>query len=172
MIIKATQLSTRQAPRKVRLVANSVKKLSLEDAVRQLSVINRRASIVVLKVLRQAIANATHNHGLSIADLKIKTIQVDEGTRYRRFRAVSRGRAHGIIKRTSHVTVELETQSVATPAVKPAAKPAEKAPAVKAESTEKKTEAKKAPAKKTAAKKPAAKKTTKKAAEAKSTEKK
>lgn len=175
MIIKATQLSTRQAPRKVRLVANSVKKLSLEDAVRQLSVINRRASIVVLKVLRQAIANATHNHGLSIADLKIKTIQVDEGARYRRFRAVSRGRAHGIIKRTSHITVELETQSVATPAVKPAAKSAEQAPAVKAESskkTEKKTETKKAPAKKAATKKPAAKKTTKKAAKAKSTEKK
>ena len=112
MIITATQLSTRQAPRKVRLVANSVKKLPLADAVHQLSVINRRASIVVLKVLRQAIANATHNHGVAISDLKIKSIQVDEGARYRRFRAVSRGRAHGIIKRTSHVKVELETQPV------------------------------------------------------------
>lgn len=115
MTITATQLSTRQAPRKVRLVANSVKKLSLPDAVRQLSVINRRASIVVLKVLRQAIANATHNHGLKVEELRIKTIQVDEGSRFRRFRAVSRGRAHGIIKRTSHVKVELESQPVAQP---------------------------------------------------------
>ena len=164
MIIKATQLSTRQAPRKVRLVANSVKKLSLTDAVRQLSVINRRASIVVLKVLRQAIANATHNHGLKVDDLKIKTIQVDEGTRYRRFRAVSRGRAHGIIKRTSHVTVELETQPVATPVTQPAVQAVEKKAAAPAPE--------KAVAKKQTSDKPAAKKTTKKVTKTKSAEKK
>jgi large subunit ribosomal protein L22 len=107
MIIKATQKNTRQTARKVRLVANSVKNLSLTDAVRQLAVIERRSTIVVLKVLRQAIANAVHNHGFSIEDLSLKSITVAPGPQFKRFRAVSRGRAHTIVKRSCHVTVEL-----------------------------------------------------------------
>lgn len=109
MIIKATQTYTRQTPRKVRLVANSIKKLTITQALEQLSVIERKASIVVLKVLRQAIANAINNHGLAFNDLTIKSIQVQNGPYYKRFRAASRGRAHSIYKKTSHVLVELET---------------------------------------------------------------
>jgi len=104
----AIQKNTRQSPRKVRLVANAVKDLELAEAIRQLGVMERRASLVVLKVLRQAMANAQHNHRLAPDMLKIKSIQVTEGPRFRRFRAVSRGRPHGIIKRTSHVSVVLE----------------------------------------------------------------
>lgn len=111
MIIKATQTYTRQTPRKVRLIANTVKKLSVAKALEQLSVIERKASIVVLKVLRQAIANAMNNHGLAFGDLTIKSIQVQNGPYYKRFRAASRGRAHSIYKKTSHVVVELETVS-------------------------------------------------------------
>lgn len=109
MIIKATQKYTRQAPRKVRLVANSLKKMTVGQAIQQLGVIERKASIVVLKVLRQAIANATNNHGLGLQDLKIRSIQIQNGPYYKRFRAASRGRAHSIYKKTSHIVVELET---------------------------------------------------------------
>lgn len=109
MIIKAQQAFTRQTPRKLRLVANIVKKLSLADAVRQLTVIERKATIGILKVVRQAIANATHNHGLKVEELQLKNILITEGPRFRRFRAVSRGRAHNVLKRTSHITVELES---------------------------------------------------------------
>jgi large subunit ribosomal protein L22 len=107
MTITASQIYARQTPRKVRLVANTVKSLPLVAAFQQLGVINREASILVMKVLRQAVANATHNHNLQAEDLVIKSIRVDGGSVYKRFRAVSRGRAHSIMKKTCHVTVEL-----------------------------------------------------------------
>jgi len=109
MKITVVQKSIRQSPRKVRLVANSVKKLPVSQAILQLGQIQRKASIVVLKTLRQAIANAQHNHGLSVSDLTIASIEVGEGVRYRRFQPVSRGRAHGIIKRTSLIRITLES---------------------------------------------------------------
>jgi large subunit ribosomal protein L22 len=148
MLIKATQKYTRQTPRKVRLVANTVRKMPLEKALQQLAVIEKKATMVVTKTVQQAIANATHNHGYQLSDLSLDNILITEGPRYRRFRSVSRGRAHGIIKRTCHVTVILKTKDEAS--VKPAA--AEKtAPA----QIEAKTEVKAKTEKKTA--KPAAK---------------
>lgn len=110
MQIKAEQKNTRQSARKVRLVANTVRKLSLKDAMEQLAVIERKASIVVAKVLRQAIANATHNHNIPVDQLELKNILVGEGPTFKRFRAVSRGRAHNILKRSCHVKVILETK--------------------------------------------------------------
>ncbi len=146
MIITATQMYTRQAPRKVRLVANTVRKLSLRAAFEQLSVMPREASIVVMKTLRQAVANAVHNHNIQFDELSIKSILVDEGPRYKRFRAVSRGRAHTIIKRTSHISVELQSTEQSLPpkeVAKPikAATETEKkvAPAVKKETIKKTT---------------------------------
>lgn len=106
----ATQKFVRQSPRKVRLVANQVKDLPLEQAVIQLVHIERKATLVLLKTLRQAMANAQHNHGVSPDDLRIKTIIIGDGPRYKRFNAVSRGRAHSIIKRSCHVRVVLTDQ--------------------------------------------------------------
>lgn len=108
MIITATQKNTRQTALKVRLVANQVKDLPLIDAINQLGVMQKKASLVVLKVIRQAVANAVHNHGFNIQELSLKSIIVTPGPTYKRFRAVSRGRAHNIFKRTCHVSVELE----------------------------------------------------------------
>lgn len=107
MLITATQKYTRQTPRKVRLVANSVRDKDLPQALEHLSVMQRRASLEVLKVVRQAVANAMNNHGYQLSDLKIKTIMVHKGPTYKRFRAVSRGRAHSIEKQTCHIQVEL-----------------------------------------------------------------
>lgn len=115
MQITVVQKSVRQSPRKVRLVANAVKKMSLEQAILQLGQIQRRSTLVILKTLRQAVANAQHNHGVSAADLKIVTIQVGEGTRFKRFQPVSRGRAHGIVKRSCQITIVLETTDTAKP---------------------------------------------------------
>ena len=138
MQIMAVQKYTRQTPRKVRLVANTVKKLPLDQAFRQLSVMERRASLVVTKVLKQAVANAMNNHGYRFSDLSIEKMIVNEGPRYRRFRAVSRGRAHGVIKRSSHITVVLKTSEPTAPAkaaaeVKAAEKKTETTGVVKAE---------------------------------------
>ncbi len=146
MLITAEQRNSRQSDIKVRLVANSVKKLSVEAALKQLAVMEQKGSLVVMKVLRQAIANAIHNHNLALSDLVIQSILVNSGTSYKRFRAVSRGRAHSILKKTCHVRVTLATKVAApvvpTPAVAPVTAPeiktTQKASAV----------AKKAPAKK------------------------
>ncbi len=110
MIVKATQKYTRQTARKVRLVADTVKEMPIESALKQLAVMERRASLVVLKTLRQAIANAMNNYQLSLDQLKIKNIVVNEAPTYKRWRAVSRGRAHTILKRSCHICVELETK--------------------------------------------------------------
>ncbi len=109
----ATQKYTRQTPRKVRLVANTIKDLTVEEALRQLAVMDRKSTVVVLKTLRQVIANALHNHNALLADLTLKEITINEGPRYRRFRSVSRGRAHGVIKRTCHIRIVLEDKKVA-----------------------------------------------------------
>lgn len=125
MIIKAVQKNTRQTPRKVRLVANQIKGLALADALRQLAVIEKKSTLVLLKTINQALANARHNHGLKIEDLKLKSILIGDGPRYKRFRAVSRGRAHTVVKRSCHVRVELESKDQAAkmqPVSKEAAK--------------------------------------------------
>lgn len=165
MIITATQKNTRQTARKVRLVANQVRKLALVDAIKQLAVIERKSTSVVLKVLRQAIANAMHNHGFALADLTLKNILVTPGPQFKRFRIVSRGRSHSVVKRTCHVAVELEANNQAPIApvvesvkeVVAAEKPkaATKKKAVASDTTKKVVKEKTAekPAKKTTAKK-------------------
>jgi large subunit ribosomal protein L22 len=160
MLIKAVQKNTRQAPRKVRLIANTVKKLPLEQALKQLAVIERKATVVVGKVVRQAVADAMNNHGYQFSDLLLDSITVNEGPRYRRFQAVSRGRAHGITKRTCHITVVLRTMDEVQADSKKVAAAEKLAPAA-VEKKEVKTAEKKAPAKKAAAPKKTTKKETK-----------
>ena len=120
MTITATQKFARQAPRKVRLVANSVRKMKLEAAIRQLGVMDRTASILVLKTIRQAVANAMNNHGFKFEELELKNILVDGAATYKRYRAASRGRGNSVFKRSSHVTVLLERAELnaAVPATK------------------------------------------------------
>ena len=108
MLIIAQQKNVRQSPRKVRLVANAVKKLPLDQAIAQLAVIERKATITLLKVVKQAISNATNNLGIAYEDLTLNNIIVGEGSTYRRMRAVSRGRGHSIDKKTCHIKVILE----------------------------------------------------------------
>ncbi len=110
MKIRAEQKNSRQAPRKVRLIANQVKDLPLEEAFKQLALIERKGALVILKTLRQAVANATHNHQLKFEDLEIDKILVKTGPTYKRWKAVARGRGHQILKRTTHVEVVLKTK--------------------------------------------------------------
>jgi len=116
----ATQKLTRQSSRKIRLVANQVKKLALPDMLRQLAVIERKSTLVLLKTLKQAIANAQNNHGVAFESLELKELLVNDGPSYKRFQPVSRGRAHRILKRTSNIRVVLREKSgaVSTPVKK------------------------------------------------------
>lgn len=106
----ATQKITRQSPRKVRLVANQVKSLALPEMLKQLAVIERRSTLALLKTIKQAIANAQNNHQVAFEDLELKELMVNVGPTYKRFRAVSRGQAHKILKRSCHIRVVLRTK--------------------------------------------------------------
>ena len=106
---KAKLSHLRISPRKTRLVADLIRKCSIEDAQYQLQMSTKRASVPMLKLLNSAIANARlADSNISAQTLFIKEIRVDMGRTLRRFRPVSRGRAHPIEKRTSHITIVLE----------------------------------------------------------------
>jgi len=110
MEIKAIANNVKVSPQKVRLVVDQIRKMKPEEAIAMLPFVNKRAAAPVKKVIGSAIANAKHNFGINPETLAIKSIQVGVGPMLKRFRPVSRGRAHSIQKKTSHIKVILETQ--------------------------------------------------------------
>ena len=105
MEVSATHRFSRLSPQKARLVADQIRGLPVEQAVELLSFSNKRAAAVMKKVLDSAIANAEHNEGADIDELKVGSVMVDEGPTYKRFRARARGRSTRILKRSSHIKV-------------------------------------------------------------------
>ncbi len=108
--MKATLTNYRQSPRKVRLVTELIKRKSVIDAIAQLDMMPKRAALPLRKLLLSAVANA-EVMGVSREILFIKDARVDEGVALKRSQPVSRGRAHPIIKRSSHVYIELSTRA-------------------------------------------------------------
>ena len=105
MSTSAKLTNSRLSPQKMRLVADQVRGLPVERALDVLTFSNKKAASVIKKVLESAIANAEHNDGADIDELKISEILVDAGPTMKRLRPRARGRADRIIKRTSHVKV-------------------------------------------------------------------
>lgn len=105
MSTSAKLTHTRLSPQKMRLVADQVRGLPVEKALDLLTFSNKKAATIIKKVLESAIANAEHNDGADIDELKISEILVDAGPTMKRLRPRARGRADRIIKRTSHVKV-------------------------------------------------------------------
>ena len=95
----------RIAPQKGRLVADQIRGLPVERALDTLAFSNKKAAVLIKKVLDSAIANAENNEGADIDELKVKAICVDEGPVMKRIEARAKGRANRILKRTSHITV-------------------------------------------------------------------
>src|SRR5690606_22460983 len=96
------------SPRKVRLVADSVRDLRIDQAIASLTVLNKRAADPLRKTLESAIANAVNNFQASRGDLKIKEIMIGEGIMYKRYHFAARGRVRPYLRRTSHIRVILE----------------------------------------------------------------
>jgi len=107
MEIKAKLNYLRIAPRKVRLVTDFMKGMDIKRAENHLRFVSKRVSQPLLKLLKSAIANAENNFKISKDSLYVKKIIVNEGTPYKRWRPVSRGRAFLILKRTSHLNLLL-----------------------------------------------------------------
>jgi len=103
-----TQAKLRHArisPQKVRLVADQVRGMEVEKALELLTFSNKKAAGMVKAVLDSALANAEHNDGADIDELKVAEIMVDEGPTMKRIRPRAKGRANRILKRSSHITV-------------------------------------------------------------------
>ena len=105
---KAVAKYVRISPSKVRIVLNIIRGKKYEDAVAILKNMPNSGAEYVVKVLESAGANAENNLGLNKADLVVSETYVDGGPTLKRFQAVSKGRAHSIKKRTSHITVILD----------------------------------------------------------------
>ena len=107
MEVAAKLKHARISPQKCRLVADQVRGKPVEQALQILTFSPKKAAAIIKKVLESAIANAEHNEGADIDELKVSTIFVDEGPTLRRWKARAKGRVNHIIKRTSHVTVKV-----------------------------------------------------------------
>lgn len=100
----ATHRYARIAPRKVRLIADMIRGLDVQDALNVLKFTPNRAAPMISKVLTSAVANANEGEA-DVEVLVVQEIRVDEGPTMKRFRPKDRGRAHSILKRSSHITV-------------------------------------------------------------------
>ena len=107
MQAKASANMVRLAPRKARLVVDLIRGKQVGEALSVLAHTNKAASPVVEKVLKSAIANAEHNSGADIDELKVKAVTVDKATSLKRFTARAKGRGNKIEKQTCHITVTL-----------------------------------------------------------------
>ena len=105
---KAVAKYIRISPSKVRIVLDVIRGQKYEEAVAILKNMPNAATESVIKVLESAGANAENNLGLNKADLVVAETFVDGGPILKRFQPVSKGRAHSIKKRTSHITVILD----------------------------------------------------------------
>jgi large subunit ribosomal protein L22 len=111
MEIIAKSKSVRVSPRKTRLVADTIRSLPIEDALRVLATLKKRGAFGLEKTLKSAVANAVKNNNLQMSDLMIKAIDVLEGPAFKRYHPSTRGRIHPYKKRTSNITVVLAEKS-------------------------------------------------------------
>ncbi|HMB39673.1 MAG TPA: 50S ribosomal protein L22 [Wenzhouxiangellaceae bacterium] len=100
----------RISAQKARLLADQVRGLAVERADELLNFSTKKGAHIVRKVLLSAVANAEHNKGADIDELKVSVIMVDEGPTFKRGRARAKGRYTRILKRTSHITVTVAEQ--------------------------------------------------------------
>ncbi len=105
MEVRAVLRGTRLSAQKARLVADLVRGKPVDKALGILTFTPKKAAGVIKKVLESAIANAEHNEGADIDELKVKAIYVDQGPTLKRFTARAKGRGNRIMKPTCHITV-------------------------------------------------------------------
>lgn len=98
----------RISARKVRLVADLIRGKKIEEAQAILRFTIKKAARPLLKLLKSALASATNNFRMEESNLYVSKILVDEGPKYKRWRARARGQAFEIQKKTSHITIVLE----------------------------------------------------------------
>ena len=107
MEVVAKLKGARMSAQKARLVADQVRGKSVEAALEILQFSTKKGADIIKKVLESAIANAEHNDGADVDELKVSTIFVDEGMTMKRIKPRAKGRADRILKRSCHITVKV-----------------------------------------------------------------
>lgn len=108
IVVTAEWKNAPTTPQKARLVADLVRGMNAVESLDVLAMTQKKAAGIIRKVVRSAIANAEHNTDANKDAMVIARIFVGDGLKFRRYRAVSRGRAHGFVRRRSHILVELK----------------------------------------------------------------
>lgn len=112
MDIVSTSKYNRISPKKVRLLSSQLHGRGVSQALEALKFVNQKAAAMLVKAVKAASADATHNFKMNAATLIVKTIEVNGGPSLKRFTARSRGMAHPILKRSSHIRVVLTEKPV------------------------------------------------------------
>ena len=100
-ILRGVRLSAQKG----RLVADLIRGKQVEQALNTLTFTQKKAAVIIKKVLESAIANAEHNDGADIDELRVTRIFVDKGTSLKRMSARAKGRGNRIEQQTCHITV-------------------------------------------------------------------
>jgi large subunit ribosomal protein L22 len=108
MEAKAVGKYIRISPQKARLVADVVRGMGVDQAITTLRFMPKKGAGIIKKVLESAVANATQDDQADVDNLYVKKIIIDGGPSLKRISPRAQGRATGIIKRTSHITVVLD----------------------------------------------------------------
>ena len=107
MEVSAVLKGGRLSAQKARLVADQIRGKRVEEALEILTYSTKKGAVLIKKVLNSAIANAEHNQGLDVDELKVSTIMVDEGVSLKRIMPRAKGRADRITKRSCHITIKV-----------------------------------------------------------------
>lgn len=107
MEVVAKLKGARLSAQKARLVADQIRGMGVEEALQLLTFSPKKGADIIKKVLDSAIANAEHNEGADVDELKVSTIFVDEGVTMKRISPRAKGRADRIFKRSCHITVKV-----------------------------------------------------------------
>ena len=111
MEVSAKLSTAKLSAQKARLVADQIRGKGVEEALELLTYSPKKAADLIKKVLNSAIANAEHNEGVDIDELRVSSIYVDEGMTLKRIRPRAKGRADRILKRSCHITVKVADDS-------------------------------------------------------------
>lgn len=107
MEVAAIHKGARISAQKARLVVDQIRGKSVDDALNILAFSSKKGAGLVKKVLESAIANAEHNEGADIDELRVSTAFVDEAMTMKRIKPRAKGRADRIFKRSCHITVKV-----------------------------------------------------------------
>jgi large subunit ribosomal protein L22 len=108
MEVKASLSFARIGAQKARLVADLVRGLDVNQAMKTLAFTKKKGAYLFKKLIESAVANAEHKKVIDVDNLFVKTICVDEGPAIKRFRPRAQGRAYMVKKRMSHINVILD----------------------------------------------------------------